>query len=66
MLWENSRYFHIELVANSMRCDRLQAIFTNLHVAYNNSLVQEDKITKLRPLFKLLNERFVLYAPSLD
>ncbi|XP_050024907.2 piggyBac transposable element-derived protein 2-like [Dermacentor andersoni] len=66
MLWENSRDSHNELVANSMRRDRFEAIFTNLHVADNNNLVQEDKFTKLRPLFRLLNERFLLYAPLLD
>lgn len=66
MLWENSRDSHNELVANSMRRDRFEATFTNLHVADNSNLVQEDKFTKLRPLFRLLNERFLLYAPLLD
>ncbi|KAL1471258.1 hypothetical protein MTO96_023769 [Rhipicephalus appendiculatus] len=66
MLWENSHDFHNELIANSTRRDRFEAIFTNLHMADNNNLVQEDKFTKLRPLFRLLNERFLLYAPLLD
>ncbi|KAH8040172.1 hypothetical protein HPB51_009550 [Rhipicephalus microplus] len=60
MLWENSRDSHNELIANSMRRDQFEAIFTNVHVADNNSLGLEDKFTKLRPVFKLLNERFLL------
>ncbi|KAL3219778.1 hypothetical protein MRX96_030184 [Rhipicephalus microplus] len=63
MLWEISEDCHNELVANSMRRNCFEAIFSNLHVADNNKLPQDDRFAKMRPLFKLLNQKFLLYAP---
>lgn len=66
MLWEISEDCHNELVANSMRRNRFEAIFSNLHVADNNSLPQNDRFAKMRPLFNLLNQKFLLYAPLME
>ncbi|KAL3198612.1 hypothetical protein MRX96_014427 [Rhipicephalus microplus] len=63
MLWEISEDCHNELVANSMRRNRFKAIFSNLHVADNNNLPLDDRFAKKRPLFKLVNQKFLLYAP---
>ncbi|KAH8039303.1 hypothetical protein HPB51_005549 [Rhipicephalus microplus] len=63
MLWEISEDCHNELVANSMRRNRFEAIFSYLYVADNNNLPQDDRFAKMRPLFKLLNQKFLLYAP---
>ncbi|KAH8038458.1 hypothetical protein HPB51_001631 [Rhipicephalus microplus] len=63
MLREISEDCDNELVANSMRRNRFEAIFSNLHVADNNNLPQDDRFAKMRPLFKFLNQKFLLYAP---
>ena len=47
-----------------MRRDKFQAIFTNFHFADNNCLDGEDKFAKLRPLIKLLNQKFQRHSPK--
>ena len=58
LYWENASDTHHDLVTNAMRRDKFEAIFTNFHLADNNCLDEEDKFAKLRPLIKLLNQKF--------
>ena len=56
LFWENATDTHHALVANAMRRDKFEAIFTNFHLADNNCLDDTDKFAKVRPLIKLLNK----------
>ena len=63
MFWETSPDSHHHLVADAIRRDRFELIFSYLHFADNSHLDQNDKFTKLRPLIKQMNKNFLLYAP---
>lgn len=60
MHWEQSDDSHNEVVANAMRRDRIEEIFANIHFADNTCLNRDDRFTKPRPLFILLNARFII------
>ena len=47
-----------------MRRDKFEAVFTNFHLADNNCSDKEDKFAKLRPLIKLLNQKFQRRSPN--
>ena len=64
LYWENASDTHHDLVTNAMRRDKFEAIFTNFHLADNNCLDEEDKFAKLRPLIKLLNQKFQRHSPN--
>lgn len=62
MYWENNEDTHNILVDKSMRRNRFEEIFRYLHVADNSNLQPNDKMAKVRPLFDMLNEKFLQYA----
>ena len=62
-MWENAPETCHELVANAMRRNKFKAILTNFHLADNNCLDEADKFSKVRPLVKHLNKRFLGYSP---
>ena len=64
LYWENARDTHYDLDTNAMRRDKFEAIFTNFHLADNNCLYEEDKFAKLRPLIKLLDQKFQRHSPN--
>ena len=64
LCWENASDTHHDLVTNAMRRDKFKAIFTNFHLADYNCLDEEDKFAKLRPLIKLLNQKFLRQSPN--
>lgn len=59
MYWEREKDGHNELVAEAISRDRFEYIFSNLHVSDNQQLDHHDKFAKVRPLFILLNKKFM-------
>ena len=47
-----------------MRRDKFEAIFINFYLAGNICLDEENKFAKLRPLKKLLNQKFQCHSPN--
>ena len=64
LFWENAGNTHQHLVTNVMRRDKFEAIFTNVYLADNNCLDEDDKFAKLIPLIKLLNQKFQRHSPN--
>ena len=62
MLWECDTETYNITVANAMRRNRFEQIKKYTHCADNNNLLPDDKFAKLRPLYNLLNTRFLKYA----
>ncbi|KAJ8870253.1 hypothetical protein PR048_029274 [Dryococelus australis] len=54
------------IVSNTLSRDRFQFIMSNFHCCNNENLDVSDQVTKVQPLFTLLNERFQAYAPHSD
>ncbi|CAH1988473.1 unnamed protein product [Acanthoscelides obtectus] len=63
MYWENNSDAGNKLVYSALSRDRFSSIMQNLHLNDNNSLENIDKLSKLRPLFSTLNEKFQSFAP---
>lgn len=59
MYWESNEDTHNLLVAKSMRRNRFEEILRYFHVADNSNLVAGDKMAKVRPLFDMLNKKFL-------
>ncbi|CAK1601936.1 unnamed protein product [Parnassius mnemosyne] len=62
MYWESNEDTHNLLVAKSMRRNRFEEILRYFHVADNSNLAPGDKMAKVRPLFDMLNKKFLQYA----
>ena len=62
-MWKNASDTCHKLVANPMRWDKFEAILTNFYFADNNGLDGADKFSKVRPLVKHLNKKFLEEAP---
>ena len=60
---ENAPHTRHELVAKAMTRDKFETILTNFHLADNYYLDDADKFSKVRPLVKHLNKRFLEHAP---
>lgn len=63
MFWETAPDSHHCLVADSLRKDRFELIFSNLHFADNSELEESDRFPKVRPLTIHLNCNFQKHAP---
>ncbi|XP_035455963.2 piggyBac transposable element-derived protein 3-like [Spodoptera frugiperda] len=63
MYWETNEDTHNVLVVKSMRRNRFEEIFRYFHVADNGNLRAGDKMAKIRPLFNIMNKKFLMYAP---
>jgi hypothetical protein len=63
MYWENCSDTNNPLVAEPISRDRFTYIMTHLHCCDNSNLDQTDKFAKVRPLFDLLNQKFLTLAP---
>ncbi|XP_072497055.1 piggyBac transposable element-derived protein 2 [Notamacropus eugenii] len=63
MFWETSPDSHHHLVADAIRRDRFELIFSYLHFADNNELDESDRFAKVRPLIILMNQNFQKHAP---
>lgn len=63
LYWESSPDTRNDLIASAMSRNRFEFIMSNLHCCDNNNLNENDKFSKVRPLFDLLNTAFVEHAP---
>ncbi|XP_003803632.1 piggyBac transposable element-derived protein 2 isoform X1 [Otolemur garnettii] len=63
MFWETSPDSHHHLVADAIRRDRFELIFSYLHFADNNELDESDRFAKVRPLIVRMNGNFQKHAP---
>lgn len=63
MYWEQSSDVNNMAISTAMTVNRFDEIMRYLHVADNNNLDANDKLAKVRPLFTLLNERFLEFYP---
>ncbi|XP_044764508.1 piggyBac transposable element-derived protein 3-like [Coccinella septempunctata] len=62
MLWEVDSDTYNPMVANAMRRNRFDKIKKYVHCADNMNLVPGDKFAKIRPIFDMLNKRFLDHA----
>ncbi|XP_076994397.1 piggyBac transposable element-derived protein 2 isoform X1 [Tamandua tetradactyla] len=63
MFWETSPDSHHHLVADAIRRDRFELIFSYLHFADNSELAETDRFAKVRPLIIRMNSNFQKHAP---
>ncbi|KAM6148461.1 piggyBac transposable element-derived protein 2 [Erethizon dorsatum] len=63
MFWETSPDSHHHLVADAIRRDRFELIFSYLHFADNSELDESDRFAKVRPLIVRMNCNFQKHAP---
>ena len=63
MYWELSEDVHNEAVSSAMPLNRFEELLRFIHVCDNTNLDATDKLTKLRPLYLMLNERFLQHWP---
>ncbi|CAH2014490.1 unnamed protein product [Acanthoscelides obtectus] len=54
---------HNDMVTKAMSRDRFSQIMKVLHFCDNTDLDKSDRYAKLRPLFSLLNTKFLEFAP---
>ena len=64
MFWESSEDVHNAAVSSAMPVNRFEELLRHIHVCDNTDLDARDKLAKLRPLFVMLNERFVQNWPA--
>jgi len=62
--WENSDDVHNSAVTSMMSINRFEEILRFLHFADNKNLNPGDKMAKIRPLYTMMNERFLLFWRS--
>ncbi|GFS07008.1 PiggyBac transposable element-derived protein 3 [Elysia marginata] len=66
MFWENAEDSHNQLVSSAMTVKRFEEILSILHLADNTKLDLNDKMTKVRPILSMLNERYLQFWPALQ
>ncbi|KAK9688210.1 Transposase IS4 [Popillia japonica] len=64
MYWENSKDTKNDVVSGAMSRNRFRFVMQNLHCSDNTKLNPADKFSKVRPLFEMLNKRFIELAPN--
>nr|CAI5855932.1 unnamed protein product [Callosobruchus analis] len=63
MYWENCRDTHNVLVSEAISRNRFNFIMQNIHCCNNADLPANDKFAKLRPLFDILDKKFINMSP---
>lgn len=61
--WENADDLHNSAVASVMSVNRFEEILRFLHFADNKNLPAGDKMAKIRRLYTMMNERFLMFWP---
>lgn len=62
LYWSLDEDKGVPLVRKTMSRNRFRDIKQNIHLSDNTNLQKEDKFAKVRPLFDLLNERFLQFG----
>jgi hypothetical protein len=63
MYWSNDEDIHNAAVCSMMSLNRFEEILRFLHFADNDSLPPNDKFAKVRPLYAMMNEKFLQFWP---
>lgn len=63
MFWETAPDSHHHLVADAIRRDRFELIFSHLRFADHSELDESDRFAKARPLIVRMNRNFRKHAP---
>ena len=63
MYWSSDEDVRSDFVADAISRDRFEQILSFLHFTDNMKLDKNDKLAKLRPLIKYLNEKFATTFP---
>lgn len=63
MFWEQSGDVANAAVSSIMSLHRFEEILRYLHFADNMNLPLGDKMAKVRPLFDMMNERYIKFWP---
>lgn len=69
LYWSKDEDKGISLIRNCMSRNRFDSIKQNLHLSDNSQLNKEDKFSKLRPIFDIVNERnmqFGIFSANLS
>ncbi|XP_055910479.1 piggyBac transposable element-derived protein 2-like [Eupeodes corollae] len=66
MYWKQAADTHVPIIANRMSRNRFQEIKRFIHFADNNTLDMNDTMAKLRPLSKLLCQKFQKWGYMYD
>ena len=66
MSWENNEDVKNDSMSHAMSRNRFEEILSVLHCCDNNNLNSEDKMTKVRPFYNLINERCLKYSSDLS
>lgn len=71
MYWSKDLDKGVDLVRNCMSRNTFRSIKRNIHLSDNENLDTSDKFSKLRPIFELLNEKYIqfgvcIYTQPLD
>lgn len=62
MYWQLDEDTHLPLISNNMSRNRFQEIKRYIHLADNSKLDLSDKMAKIRPLSKMLCEKFCQFG----
>ena len=61
LYWRKESDVHNEAISDTMTKTRFQEMMRYLHVSDNAKLDAKDKLSKVRPLLSMLNERFLAF-----
>ncbi|GFN90168.1 PiggyBac transposable element derived 3 [Plakobranchus ocellatus] len=61
LYWKNSEDIYNPAVANSLTVKQFEEILRYIHSADNLKLPEDDKFAKIKPLFNMLNDKYLLY-----
>ncbi|XP_071051462.1 piggyBac transposable element-derived protein 3-like [Onthophagus taurus] len=64
MYWEKSIDCNYQGISSLMSRNRFEELLRYFHVADNANLTQDDRFAKVRPLWDLLNKRWLKYYPG--
>lgn len=62
MYWSLDSDKGLEIVRKCMPRNRFESIKRNIHLSDNSDLDKGDKFTKLRPIFDMMNERYLQFG----
>lgn len=64
MYWETSEDVHNIAVSKAMSRNRFEEILRYIHFCDNSKLTSNDRFGKVRPVWSMLNERWLQYFPG--
>ncbi|XP_037958788.1 piggyBac transposable element-derived protein 3-like [Teleopsis dalmanni] len=62
LYWSMDPAFGIPIIRQTMTRNTFLRLKSNFHIANNDTLSMADKFAKVRPLFKMLNERYIQFG----